>query len=269
MRNHIVVAVTFFALAAASQSAWADEEAQIDIRGTQSGQSNLKAPLGGRVSDSGEPVDFMQAIVNDVPQGPFSISDGAFSFKTPKATSVDLSYYPPAYTNFYAAGGGSLTLTGSIFGLPDGSPLFTATFAPEIPPPYGAVTSAFVDPTVDLVAFAGLLTITWTNPELLNALGIGDFPGDGDGSISVTRYRNGDTGSLGTLTGFTLQLDGPVATPEPATAFLLGAGLLGIMGRRRTANRAKPSLYLPRFLGSVTCQRARHHPGAGGNVGAP
>lgn len=62
MRNRILVAVAVFALTAASQSVWADE-AQIDIRGTQSGRSNLLAPLRGAVSDSGEPVNFMQAIV--------------------------------------------------------------------------------------------------------------------------------------------------------------------------------------------------------------
>src|SRR5215472_11842034 len=152
MRNHIVATVVVVALAALSQSAWADEEAQVDIRGTQSGQSNLKAPLGGQVRDSGEPVDFMQAIVNDVHQGPYSISDGALSFTTPRATSVD-GALAPAYFNYYANGGGTFTLTGSIFGLPGGIPLFTGEFAPKENRPYGAITTVFVDPTADVVDF--------------------------------------------------------------------------------------------------------------------
>ena len=171
---------------------------------------------------------------NDVPAGPFSISGGALNFTTPDPTSVDNTSFYPAYFNYYAAGGGTLSLTGSIFGLPDGSPLLAATFAPADTRPYGAVTTAFVDPTVDLVDFSGLLTVTWVNPVLLTDLGAAGFS-QGFGSIGVTRYRNADTGSLDTLTGMTLS----VTTPEPATAFFLGTGLLCIVARWRCPGRRK------------------------------
>lgn len=227
-RNRILFAVVVFALAAASQSTWADET-QISFSGVQSGRSNLLAPVGQAVSDSAEPVDQMAAIVNDVPTGPFSISGGALSFNTPKATSVD-STFSPAYFNYYAAAGGTLTLTGSIFGLPDGSTLLTATFAAAIPPPYGATTNAFVDSTVGLINFSGLLTITSVNPVLLSDLGAGSFGDQSFGSIGVTRSPNADTGGLDTSTGITLELLSVEAVPEPSSFALLGTGILGLAG---------------------------------------
>jgi hypothetical protein len=223
-------------LAATSQIAWADE-AQLNIYGVQLGESNLSVPLGGVGSDSAEPMNQMQAIVNDVPAGPFAISGGSLSFATPNPTSVDTSF-SPAYFNYYGLGGGSLTLTGSAFGLPDGSTLLTATFAPKQMRPYGAISTVFVDPTVDLVDVAGLLSITWVNPALLNGLGIGDFPGTGDGSLAVSRSRDPGTGSLDTASGLVLQLDGPAApAPEPASAFLLGVGFLSLAARRWAGRR--------------------------------
>lgn len=241
--NRILFALAVFALVAASQSAWADET-QINFSGVQLGRSNLLAPLGQAASDSAEPVDQMAALVSDAPKGPFSISGGALSFSTTKATSVATTF-SPAYFNYYATAGGTLTLTGSIFGLPDGSPLFTATFAAAIPPPFGATTTAFVDPTVDLIQFGGLLSITWVNPVLLSDLGADDVFGDQSfGSIGVTRFRSADTGSLDTSTAITLFLVPEETTPEPTTFVLLGTGLFAMASRWRAGSRRAAAVTL-------------------------
>jgi len=232
MRNRIFVALAVFALAVATQSVWADG-VQLNFSGVQSGQSNLLAPLGKTTSDSAEPVDQLDAIVDDVGKGPFSISGGALSFSTPNATSVDVTLLP-AYFNYYSAVGGTLTLTGSIFGLPNGSPLLTAKFAIPNPPSYAATTNVFVDPTADVIDFGGLLSISWVSPVLLSNLGADDtFGSQSFGSVSVVRYHNAATGSLDTLTNVTVLLAPEVAAPEPATFVILGAGLFAVSARRR------------------------------------
>ena len=225
MRNRIVAAAVVLALTTLSPRAWADQVHQVlfNISGLQSGPSNLRAPRGGPVTDSGGPVDGMQGEVDDGVFGPLAIIGGALSFATPNPTSV--VDFPPGYFNYFAAGGGSLTLTGSVLGLTAGSSLLTATFAPAIPPPYPSTTNVFVDPTSGLIDFAGLLNVTWVNPVLLSDLGAGNINYFGFGTVSVTQSRNGD-GSLGTVRGITALL---VVTPEPGTAFLFGAALLGIM----------------------------------------
>src|SRR5712692_2802068 len=103
--------------------------AQIQFWGSQTGRSDLAAPQGGPVSDSGEPIDSVQSFVNGNLVGPFAIAGGTLDFKTPDATSVNLSFFPPAYINSYADAGGSFSLSGSLFGLPADSALLTATFA--------------------------------------------------------------------------------------------------------------------------------------------
>ena len=224
-KNRILAAVAVLALSTLSPRVWADQVhvVQFNISGLQSGPSNLLAPKGRPARDSGEPVNQMQALVDDAVFGPLSISGGALSFVTPNPTSV--VDFPPGYFNYFAAGGGSLTLTGSVLGLTAGSSLLTATFAPAIPPPYPSTTNVFVDPTSGLIDFAGLLNVTWVNPVLLSDLGAGNINYFGFGTVSVTQSRNGD-GSLGTVRGITALL---VVTPEPGTAFLFGAALLGIM----------------------------------------
>ena len=165
----------------------------------------------------------MQGEVDDGSFGPFAISSGALSFATPNPTSV--VDFPPGYFNYFAAGGGSLTLTGSVFGLPNGSSLLTATFAPAIQPPYPSTTSVFVDPTSDLIDFSGLLNVTWVNPTLLSDVGADNISYLGFGTLSVTLSRSPD-GSVNTVSGITALL---AVTPEPDTAFLLGTALLGTL----------------------------------------
>jgi hypothetical protein len=216
-----------------SPTAWADQihKVQFNFSAVQSGASNLSAPRGGPVSDSGVPIDQMQGEVEDGVFGPVVISGGALNFATPNPTSV--ADFPPGYFNYYAAGGGSLTLTGSVFSLPAGSSLLTATFAPAIPPPYPSTSNVFVDPTSGLTEFTGLLNVTWVNPMLLSDLGAGGISYVGFGNMDVTQSRNTD-GSLNTETGITAIL---FVTPEPGTARLLGTALLGVGLLGLTARR--------------------------------
>jgi len=234
--NRVFVVLAGLALTSSSQTAKADT-AQINLYGTQSGSSSLLAPFGGRVSDLGEPVDQLAPIVNDVVGGPFSISGGALSFTTPRPTSEDSSLHP-AYFNYYGVGGGTLTLTGSIFGLPDSTTLLTATFAPASHRPYGETTTAFADPTADLVDLGGALTVRWINPVLLADTGAAGF-NHGVGSLTVIRSNLAGPGALDTSTSLVLLLSN---TPEPPTILLVGTAVLALAarwwsrsGRRRTS----------------------------------
>ena len=235
-KNRILAAVAVLALSTLSPRVWADQVhvVQFNISGLQSGPSNLLAPNGRPARDSGEPVNQMQALVDDAVFGPLSISGGALSFVTPNPTSV--VDFPPGYFNYFASGGGTLALTGSVLGLPDDSLLMTATFAPAIPPPFPSTTSVFVDPTTGLIDFSGLLNIISVNPMLLSDLGAGDVSYQGFGTVAVTRSLNTDTGSLGTVTGITALL---IVTPEPGTAFLSGTALLGIVAGWRRGSRTR------------------------------
>ncbi len=210
------------ALALIGRPAWADV-AQIQFFGSQTNQSGLGAPQGGPVSDSGEPIVSVQSLFDEGIVGPFAISGGILDLKTPDATSVDLSFFPPVYINSYAAAGGSLALTGSLFGLPDDSTLLTATFA-------GGSTSAFVDPTVDLIAFSGQLRVTWISPVLLSNLGLRAAATHGDGSIVVTRFQSGD--SLSTFTSVSV-----TPSPEAGTLILFGSGMVAVGAVIRSRTR--------------------------------
>ena len=225
MRNRIIALVAVLAVTALGSTARADQvhQVQFNFSGVKPGLSNLSAPRGAPVSGSGLVADQMQGEVDDDTFGPLAITGGTLSFATPNPTSV--VDFAPGYFNYFAAGGGILTLTGSAFGLPDGSTLLTATFAPAIPPPFPSTSNVFVDPTSGLIEFSGLLNVTWVNPTLLNDVGAGGINYVGIGTMDVTLSQSPD-GSLNTETGITALL---TVTPEPGTAGLLGTAVLGIV----------------------------------------
>jgi hypothetical protein len=198
--------------AALSSEAWADG-VQIEFFGSQLGSSELGSRLGGPTSGSLQ-ITELQPVLPGALKGSHSVSGGVAGFTTPDPTSVYLGLYPPVYINLYGKPGGDLTVTGSLFDLPAGSTLMTATFG-------AAGTSAFVDPTVEVIGFNGSLIAGWVNPALLSDLGIRTQSAGFTGTIGVTRFINAGTGILETDTAISV-----VPIPEPGELLLVGSGLV-------------------------------------------
>jgi uncharacterized repeat protein (TIGR03803 family) len=122
------------------------------------------------------------AVSSDVPgyTNPAPVSGGALSWISSPATIVQcaLSLRPDSCGATYGNAGGNASLIGSVFGLPSGSTLLSASFQ-------GGATSSYQSHTGN-TNFYGRVSVSYVNPLILSNLGLAGLPNDGVGFLSDT-----------------------------------------------------------------------------------
>ncbi len=147
-------------------------------------QSNLHVAngLGGTAGDSVT----IATVNSDVPgyTQPIPISKGLLNFISSPATRVMCDPPPSGCYAIYDNPGGSAAITGSVFGLHDGSSLLTASFQG------GAQSQGALFHT----NFGGAISISFINPAILTNLGMADSPNQGTGELSDVVYYDYNSG---------------------------------------------------------------------------
>lgn len=164
---------------------------------------------------------------------PVPVGGGSLNWTSSPATYAQcfLALPPPDDCSAkYGNPGGSASIVGSVFGLPSGSTLLTASFQ-------GGATSGFQTHFV-LKQFSGWVNISYVNPVILANLGLAGLPNSGPGFLSDYAFNDvgtGDayftvsvtlsTGNLQVIHNFTGGTDG--AAPESGPTMDAAGNLYG------------------------------------------
>jgi hypothetical protein len=191
--------------------------------GSEVGSSNLSVPLGGPASVFGHPITSVSG---------FPIAGGAMSFVTLPPTATFSGF--GGYSNIYGKPGGTVFITGSVFGLPANSPLFVGTVGTGL-----GGCNTFFGPPFDTCSYtsggnpqlgtstgdAGII-VEYVNPALFSTFGI---RGNQQAYLPVA-FGIGQSVFIECSKGV-CTASGPITTtgglflepvPEPTTIFLLG-----------------------------------------------
>ena len=128
--------------------------------------------IGGKAGD----YVTIATVNSDVPgyTNPVPINGGLLSFTSSPATRVMCDEPPGGCYAVYDNPGGSASIVGSVFGLPDGATLLTGSFQ-------GGAGSHF---NILGAEFGGPISISFINPVILDNLGLAGVPNCGTGYLS-------------------------------------------------------------------------------------
>jgi uncharacterized repeat protein (TIGR03803 family) len=150
--------------------------------------SNLR--VAGQVGEIASDQVAIATVNSDVPghTTPVPISGGSLSWVSTPATGVRCyASLPPGLSHCqagYANPGGSASIVGSVFGLPNGSSLLAASF-------FGGATSAADNNLGEFIGgFTGSIDISYINPVILANLGMAGLPNQGSGVLSDQIYED-------------------------------------------------------------------------------
>ena len=132
------------------------------------------------------------SVNSDASSNSSPIRGGVFQFRSSPATQVQCqSAKGDAYDCYaqYGSPGGSAAVTGSVFGLPSGSTLLSASFLGGAYSEVGQDELGYVR-----VNFEGWINVSYLNPVLLANLGMDGLPNSGIGWVYDEFYHDGMTG---------------------------------------------------------------------------
>ncbi len=190
------------------------------------------------------------SMINSTNGGTITTSNGTVTGLTGVPLNT-LTYGSSVYTltnTTESLSGLVLTVSGEVFngstaltGLGTIQNLFTITFASALTNISGATSTTLNTPFVG--TGAPLITSVTANTSLLSDLGLtGYVPSVLGGGDQGTGSVSNGTGTYGsTSNSLTILLNAPAPTPEPASMFLMGSGLMAgvlLVRRRKSAVRA-------------------------------
>jgi len=166
--------------------------------------SNSNMGMASNLGERGGDVVPMGTVNSDVAgfTQPVPIDNGLLQWMSSPCTGTYSD--PPARDATYGIIGGKASITGAVFGLPQGSTLFTASFRND-----GGAHLGFVS-----LRTTGDLNVSYVNPALLQNLGLNGYPNHGQGTLSDYVDWYGDT--IGVTVTVTLGPEGAGSSPREA-----------------------------------------------------
>ncbi len=159
-----------------------------------------KLSVAHRVGSPATDLITIAAVKSDVPghTDPVPISDGSLNWTSTPATWV---WCVDGCEAEYSDPGGAASIVGSVFGLPEGSTLLTASFL-------GGANSFGISMGYPRAQFTGSVIISHVDPAILANLGILDAPNYGIGVVSDSFVYDSDSRSFGASVIFTPSMPG-------------------------------------------------------------